>query len=132
MLIFVMALLVQGDVPVLGAPNARPAFECAEHVTDARARRSCLSALASAAADDLRAAHEAARQEARESDLDSGNLFNAEASLDQAQASWTRYRDAECVRRGSLMFISDSSREEMILDCQISLDRARAAELLEH
>ncbi|WP_417496369.1 lysozyme inhibitor LprI family protein [Maricaulis sp.] len=132
MLVFVMALLVQGDVPSLGAPNPRPAFECAEHVTDARARRSCLNALASAAAGDLQTAHEAAREEARESDLDSGGLFNAEASLDEAQVSWLQYRDAECSRRGSLMFISEQSREEIVLDCQISLDRARAAELLEH
>ena len=99
MLVFVMALLVQGDVPNLGAPNPRPAFECAEHVTDARARRSCLNAL---------------------------------ASLDEAQLRWLQYRDAECSRRGSLMFISEQSREEIVLDCQISLDRARAAELLEH
>ena len=111
MLVFVMALLVQGDVPNLGAPNPRPAFECAEHVTDARARRSCLNALASAAA---------------------GDLLNAEASLDEAQLRWLQYRDAECSRRGSLMFISEQSREEIVLDCQISLDRARAAELLEH
>ena len=30
------------------------------------------------------------------------------------------------------MFVSDESREEIVLDCQIALDRARAAELLEH
>lgn len=132
MLVLVMALLVQGNVPALGAPNPRPAFECAEHVTDARARRSCLDALAGTAASDLQAAHEAARQEARESDLDSGGLFNAEAGLDQAQASWVRYRDAECTRRGSLMLVSEQSREEIVLDCQISLDRSRASELWEH
>tara|TARA_R110002073_G_scaffold313110_1_gene484856 strand:+ start:2188 stop:2586 length:399 start_codon:yes stop_codon:yes gene_type:complete len=132
MLVFVMALLVQGDVPALGPPNQRPAFECAEHVTDARARRSCLNALARNAETDLQAAHEQARYEAVEADLDSGSLFRAEASLDEAQDSWTRYRDTECVRRGSLMFVSESSREEIVLDCQIGLNRARASELLEH
>lgn len=132
MLVLVMALLVQGDVPALGLPNPRPAFECAEHVTDARARRSCLNDLLRAAETDLQAAHEQAREDARESDLDSGSMFNAEASLDEAQAVWSRYRDAECVRRGSLMFVSADSREEIVLDCRIALDRARASELLEH
>ncbi len=132
MLVFVMALLVQGDVPALGEPNSRPAFECAEHLTDARARRSCLDALLRDAETDLQAAHTQARADAREADLDSGNLFQAEASLDQAQAVWTQYRDAECTRRGALMFVSAESREELVLDCRIDLDRARASELLEH
>lgn len=132
MLVFVMTLLVQGGVPALEPLNPRPAFECAEHVTEARARRSCLNALLREAETDLQAAHEQARDDARESDLDSGSLFHAEASLDQAQAVWTQYRDAECVRRGSLMFVSTESREEIVLDCQIGLNRARAAELLEH
>lgn len=132
MLVFVMALLVQGDAPALAPPNPRPAFECAEHVTDARARRACLNTLLREAETTLQAAHEQARDDAHESDLDSGSMFDAEASLDQAQSVWTQYRDAECVRRGSLMFVSDESREEIVLDCQIGLDRARAAELLEH
>ncbi len=132
MLVFVMTLLVQGDVPELGPPNPRPAFECAEYVTDARARRACLETLLREAETDLQAAQEQARDDARDSDLDSGSLFQAEASLDRAQSVWLQYRDAECVRRGSLMFVSESSREEIVLDCQISLDRARAAELLEH
>ena len=132
MLVFVMALLIQGDVPPLGEPNPRPAFECAEHVTDARARRSCLNTLLREAETDLLAAHTQARADARESDLDSGNMFDAEASLDQAQLIWTQYRDAECTRRGSLMFVSAESREEIVLDCQIGLDRARASELLDH
>jgi uncharacterized protein YecT (DUF1311 family) len=132
MLVLVMTLLVQGDVAPLGPPNPRPAFECAEHVTDARARRSCLNDLLREAETDLQEAHQQARDEAREADLDSGSMFHAEASLDQAQAVWTRYRDAECVRRGSLMFVSAESREEIVLDCQIGLDRARATELLAH
>ncbi|WP_417481394.1 lysozyme inhibitor LprI family protein [Maricaulis sp.] len=132
MLVLVMSLLIQGDVPALGPPNPRPAFECAEHVTDARARRACLNTLLREAETQLQAAHEQAREDASESDLDSGGMFHAAASLDEAQAVWTRYRDAECVRRGSLMFVSETSREEIILDCRIALDRARAAELLEH
>lgn len=132
MLVFVMAVLVQGHVPALGPPNPRPAFECAEHVTDARARRTCLDGLLRDAESDLQAAHEQAREDAVESDLDSGNMFHAVASLDEAQEIWTQYRDAECTRRGSLMFVSESSREEIVLDCRIALDRARAAELLEH
>ncbi|WP_417490747.1 lysozyme inhibitor LprI family protein [Maricaulis sp.] len=132
MLVLVMSLFVQGDIPQIGAPNPRPAFECAEHVTDARARRSCLNTLLREAETQLQAAQEQAREEARDSDLDSGGMFQAEASLDNAQAIWMQYRDAECARRGSLMFVSESSREEIVLDCRIALDRARAAELLEH
>tara|TARA_R110002095_G_scaffold183845_1_gene161060 strand:- start:46 stop:444 length:399 start_codon:yes stop_codon:yes gene_type:complete len=132
MLVFVMALLVQGDVPALGAPNPRPAFECAEHVTDARARRSCLDALLRTAETQLQSAHMQARDDAEEADLDTGGRLEAEASLDRAQAVWVQYRDAECNRRGALMFVSAESREEIVLDCRISLNRARAAELLEH
>jgi uncharacterized protein YecT (DUF1311 family) len=132
MLVFVMALLVQGDVPALGAPNPRPAFECAEHLTDARARRSCLDALLRAAETQLQAAHMQARDDAEEADLDTGGRFEAEASLDRAQAVWLQYRDAECSRRGALMFVSAESREEIVLDCRVGLNRARAAELLEH
>jgi uncharacterized protein YecT (DUF1311 family) len=109
----------------------RPAIECAEHLTDWRARRSCLRNLLSAAEDELAAAVRAAGEEAAMSDLDSGGQFGAERLLDTAQAAWSQYRDAECDRRGALMFISDQSREEIGLDCRISLTRARTRELRE-
>ena len=132
MLIFAVALLMSDDVPQLGSANERPAFECAEHVTDDRARRNCLDNLLAQAESELAAAHEQASEDARESDLDSGSLFHAEASLDHAQEIWVQYRDAECTRRGALMFVSDASRAEIVTDCRIALDRARAQELLEN
>lgn len=107
----------------------RPAVECAEHLTDWPARRSCLRDLLDAAEEALAAAVEAAQAEAVESDLDSGGHFDAAGHLDRAQTAWTAYRDAECDRRTSLMFIGADSREELGLDCRITLTRARTAEL---
>tara|TARA_R110000868_G_scaffold411318_1_gene703092 strand:- start:14567 stop:14965 length:399 start_codon:yes stop_codon:yes gene_type:complete len=132
MLIFALAVLMADDLPQLGAVNQRPAFECAEHVTDDRARRSCLDSLLREAETGLAGAHEQASEDAREFDLDSGGMFGAEAALDHAQEIWIQYRDAECARRGALMFVNEASRAEIVLDCRIALDRARAQELLEN
>lgn len=55
--------------------------------------------------------------------------FDATGHLETAQSAWLAYRDAECDRRTSLMFISAESREEIGLDCRITLTRARADEL---
>lgn len=104
-------------------------MECAEHLTDWRARRNCLNDLLDAAERRLETAVEAARAEAAESDLDSGGRFDATGHLETAQSAWLAYRDAECDRRTSLMFISAESREEIGLDCRITLTRARADEL---
>jgi uncharacterized protein YecT (DUF1311 family) len=127
--LFLASLTLGAQMPEFAPP--RPAVECAEHLTDWRARRGCLVGLLERAEDELAAAVDAAREEASGSDLDSGGLFHAEAALDAAQAAWTAYRDAECERRGALMFISAESREEIGLDCRISLTRARATELRE-
>lgn len=107
----------------------RPAIECAEFLTDWRARRSCLTGLLDDAEDALDAAAADARSEAAQSDLETASLFHAEEALVRAQSAWLAYRDAECDRRGALMFISDQSREEIGLDCRISLTRARTTEL---
>ncbi len=109
----------------------RPAVECAEHLTDWSARRSCLRRLLSDAEDELDGAAEGAREEARMIDLDTGGQFHAADRLETAQAAWLAYRDAECDRRVALMFISEQSREEIGLDCRISLTRDRARELRE-
>lgn len=109
----------------------RPAVECAEFLTDWRARRSCLRDLLSDAEDALSDAADGAREEARLIDEDTAGQFRAEAQFDAAQSAWIAYRDAECDRRVALMFISEQSREEIGLDCRISLTRDRARELRE-
>ena len=109
----------------------RPAVECAEFLTDWRARRNCLRGLLSDAEDALSDAEAGARDEAQMIDLDTGGQFRAEAQLGVAQSAWLAYRDAECDRRVALMFISEQSREEIGLDCRISLTRDRARELRE-
>ena len=68
-------------------------------------------------------------EEARLIDEDTAGQFRAEAQFDTAQSAWIAYRDAECDRRVALMFISEQSREEIGLDCRISLTRDRAREL---
>lgn len=117
--------------PDLSAP-AEPSVECAAHLTDERARLSCLENLLDAAGDALGDAQSAAREDARESDLDSGGMFSAADKLDSAQVAWLAYRDAECERRSALMFLGASSRRETDLNCQIRLTRARAEELRAH
>jgi uncharacterized protein YecT (DUF1311 family) len=109
----------------------RPAVECSEHLTDWPARRSCLRGLLDEAETALDAAVDAARAEAEESDLDTAGHFHAVARLEAAQSAWLAYRDAECDRRTALMFIGEDSREEIGLDCRISLTRARTTELRE-
>ena len=107
----------------------QPGVACAEHLTDWRARRSCLSDLLESAEDEMRVAANEAGQEAREIDLDTLSHFRAEASLRAAQDAWAAFRDAECARRSALMFVSEESREEMGLSCRIELTRERAAAL---
>lgn len=131
MLSVILASVILGTVQMPEPGPSRPAVECAEHLTDLRARRACLESLLEASDDALEAAVAAARTEAAVSDLDSGGLFRAEANLEAAQSAWLVYRDAECSRRGALMFISDEAREEIGLDCRIALNRARTAELRE-
>lgn len=109
----------------------RPAVECAEFLTDWPARRSCLRGLLSDAEDALSDAEGGARDEARMIDVDTGGQFHAADRLETAQAAWLAYRDAECDRRVALMFISEQSREEIGLDCRISLTRDRTRELRE-
>lgn len=107
----------------------RPAVECAAHLTDARARHNCLGELLEQAEAAMDAAASGAAEEAELADLDTGGMFGATAALEAAQSAWTDYRDAECARRGALMILSEDSRRDVMLDCQIALTRARAAEL---
>lgn len=107
----------------------RPAVECSEHLTDWPARRRCLRGLLDDAEAALGRAADAALEEARNSDFDSGGHFGAEAHFETAQTAWHAYRDAECDRRTALMFIGEDSREEIGLDCRITLTRARTQEL---
>ncbi|WP_295695344.1 lysozyme inhibitor LprI family protein [uncultured Maricaulis sp.] len=125
--IYLAALAVQD----LTFPTPRPAVECAAHLTNWNARRNCLRDLLETAEDRLDTTAEAASEEADAVDADSGGRFGARAAFDTAQSAWTAYRDAECTRRSAAMFLSEASREEITLDCQISLTRARADELAE-
>ena len=129
MLSIVVGFLALGAAQGLEPQSARPVLECASSLTNPRDRRSCLNQLFGASEASLDAAHAAARTEASESDLDSGGRFHAATNLDNAQNAWAVYRDAECERRGALMFVSQESRDEIILDCRISLTRARTNEL---
>jgi uncharacterized protein YecT (DUF1311 family) len=115
--------------PELEAAGARPALECSQHVTDDRARRSCLRDLMRAAESDLAAAADSARSEARELDLDTGGMLDAADAFDDAQAAWIGYRDAECARRAARVMLGEAAREEISTDCRIALSRERAAEL---
>lgn len=125
--IYLAAMAVQD----LTLPTPRPAVECAAHLTNWNARRNCLRELLETAGDRLDTAAEAARTEANAVDADSGGRFGAREAFDAAQSAWMTYRDAECTRRSAAMFLSEASREEITLDCQISLTRARADELAE-
>ena len=132
MLTLAMASLALAAAQDLRHEPMRPAVECAEHLTDWRARRGCLDDLLHTAEDALAAAAEAAEAEAHEIDLDSGGRFGAESAFGVAQTAWFAYRDAECTRRAALMFLSAESREEIELDCRIALTRSRTAELQDH
>lgn len=118
---------VAAQMPEFTQP--RPAVECSEHLTDWPARRRCLRGLLEDADAALAHAADAALEEARNSDFDSGGHFSAEAHFETAQTAWQAYRDAECDRRTALMFIGEDSREEIGLDCRITLTRARTREL---
>ena len=78
---------------------------------------------------ELDAALENTRRDAEDADLDSGGMFRAAERLDTAQTHWQTYRDAECARQGALMFVSEDSRTDITLDCQVAMTRARASEL---
>jgi uncharacterized protein YecT (DUF1311 family) len=132
MLVLVAGVLVAGSMQDLGPQSPRPAYECAEHLTNDRARGNCLRDLLDDAENQLDTAQTTAAQEARESDLDTGGMFGAVGALETAQQAWMIYRDAECDRRSSLMFVDEDAREEVTQDCRIALSRARAAELLEN
>jgi len=119
--------LMSTQMPVFQPP--RPAVECSSHMTDHGAMENCLEGLLRDAEDALETAVDAAAAEADASDEDSGGLFDAGGATARAQAAWETYRDAECDRRGALMFVSNEDRREMVLDCQISLTRARTREL---
>ena len=128
-LLIAMLAVQDGPPEPLRFPAPRPAVECAEFLTDWRARRNCLRNLLSEAEDRLDTVADAAREEADEVDADSAGRFGARRAFDAAQTAWTGYRDAECTRRSAAMFLSEASREEITLDCQISLTRRRADEL---
>lgn len=130
-LILALVSVQDADLPPPLERDYRPSVQCAEHLTDDRARRSCLNDLLDVAEDQLGAALDAARSEAREIDLDMPGVASAEANLQAASAAWTTYRDAECARRASLLLLGQHGEDERI-DCLVVLTRARAAELAEH
>jgi uncharacterized protein YecT (DUF1311 family) len=129
MLSIIAGFMALGMAQDLEPQSSRPVLECASSLTNPSDRASCLSRLFDASVDALNAAQAAARIEAAESDMDSGGRFHAADSLDAAQSAWSSYRDAECLRRGALMFVSQASRDEIVMDCRISLTRTRTAEL---
>ena len=126
----IAALSAQDALPELNAPR-RPAVECAEHVRDDSARRSCLRGLLDDSEESLDEALREARNEAEEIDMDFPGFANARAGLDAAHTAWITYRDAECERRAALLLMGEDG-DELALDCQIALTRARAAELREN
>ena len=83
----IAALSAQDALPELNVPR-RPAVECAEHVRDDSARRSCLRDLLESSEDALDDALNAARNEAAEIDMDFPGFANATATLDAAHAAW--------------------------------------------
>lgn len=133
MLTLMLALISvqEADLPPPLERDFRPSVQCAEHLTDARARTNCLEGLLDQAEDQLETALTAAREEAREIDLDMPGAANAEGALEAAHTAWIAYRDAECTRRASLLLLGDHGDDER-LDCQVTLTRARAAELADY
>ena len=113
------------------AEPPRPTLECAEHMSDDRARRACLRDLLDDAETELAAAVARAGQEAEDVDLMAAGRHGAQSRLETAQSAWLAYRDAECERRASLMLIGADDRGEIDIDCRIAVTRARTSELLE-
>lgn len=126
---FVFALAVASATEDLALALRRPLVECSQHLTNDRARHNCLRDLLRDAERELDTALDNARQEAGEADLDSSGMFRAAEMLETAHQHWQTYRDAECARRGALMFVSEDSRTDITLDCQVAMTRARASEL---
>jgi uncharacterized protein YecT (DUF1311 family) len=132
MIELIMASLItmqDAEIPQLRGP-VRPMVECSEHMNSDRALRNCLDDLLDNAEDQLGDAIGAARQEAREIDLDMPGIANAVQHLEAAHSAWNTYRDAECRRRATLLMIGDNG-EAVALDCRISVTRARTTELRE-
>ncbi|MEN0653674.1 MULTISPECIES: lysozyme inhibitor LprI family protein [Hyphobacterium] len=133
MLTLMLALVSvqEADLPPPLERDNRPSVQCAEHLTDSGARNRCLDGLLDAAEAGLDAALAAAREEAREIDLDMPGAADAVTSLEAAHSAWIAYRDAECTRRASLLLLGDHGDDER-LDCLVTLTRARAAELTDY
>ena len=129
MIEFVFALAMAATSQDLALEPRRPMLECSEHLSDARARHNCLRDLLRDAERGLGTSLDAARSEAEETDLDSGGMFQAAQWLETAHQHWTTYRDAECSRRAALMILSEESRTDVQLDCQVAMTRARRQEL---
>lgn len=129
MIELLFALATVSATQDLALAPRRPLVECSEHLTNARARHGCLRDLLRDAERELDAALENTRRDAEDADLDSGGMFRAAERFDTAQTHWQTYRDAECARRGALMFVSEDSRTDITLDCQVAMTRARASEL---
>lgn len=132
-LLSVSVLILQtGSVPGPATLEPRPALECAEHVTDARARQNCLRDLLRTSESELTSAREWAASEAADVDLMHPGAGRAQSALEAAQTAWVAYRDAECARQASLMLIDEGTQDEIRMDCQIALNRDRIAELRNH
>ena len=129
MIEFLFALAAASATQDLALAPRRPLVECSQHLTNDRARHNCLRDLLRTAERALDTTLDAARQEAEESDLDSGGMFRAEEMLETAHQHWQTSRDSECGRRGALMFVSEASRTDITLDCQVAMTRARRLEL---
>jgi uncharacterized protein YecT (DUF1311 family) len=114
------------------APVMEPSVQCATHLTNARARQSCLDDLLETELADLELAFSAAQSEADEIDLDTGGRMGVRDSFERAQSAWVSYRDLECQRRSSLMILDEAGQSEIVTACQIRLTRVRAAELREN
>jgi uncharacterized protein YecT (DUF1311 family) len=122
-------VLQESATPQIGMAEVRPTRECAIHLTAPRARRNCMDNLLDEATESLVVAQQSARDDAIDVDVTTGGFLSAEQAFDDAQIAWAIYRDAECVRRSSLMMVADEAGAELVLDCRIVLTRARAAEL---
>jgi len=132
MIELIMASLItmqDAEIPRFGGP-VRPMVECSEHMNSDRALRNCLGDLLDDAEGQLDDAIAAARQEARDIDLDMPGIANAVHHLEAAHSAWTAYRDAECQRRATLLMIGDDG-EAVATDCRIAVTRARTTELRE-
>ena len=129
MIEFLFALAAASATQDLALAPRRPLVECSQHLTNDRARHNCLRDLLRTAERALDTTLDATRHEAEESDLDSGGMFRAEEMLETAHQHWQTYRDSECGRRGALMFVSEASRTDITLDCQVAMTRARRLEL---